>query len=85
MSMPGDARAASVKRNASAPISPISSSGSTTLPLDLLILRPWASRTSDVTYTDRNGTSCRKRRPSIIMRATQKKMMSWAVMSSVVG
>ena len=55
MSMPGAAIAVSVKRRASAPISSITSSGSTTFPFDLLIFRPRSSRTRPVMNTSRNG------------------------------
>ena len=48
MSMPGEAIAASVKRRASAPMSSITDSGSTTLPFDLLIFWPRSSRTRPV-------------------------------------
>src|SRR5918911_5416575 len=44
-SVPGLAPRASVNRRASEPYASIQSSGSTTLPLDLLILRPCSSRT----------------------------------------
>ena len=85
MSMPGDAIAAIVNRSASAPMSSITDSGSTTLPFDLLIFWPRSSRTSPVMYTVWNGTSPANFRPSMIIRATQKKMMSNPVSSSVVG
>ena len=39
----------------------------------------------DVKKTLLNGLSCWKRYPAIIMRATQKKMMSGPVTRSVVG
>ena len=48
MSMPGAAIAVSVNRSASAPISSITSSGSTTFPFDLLIFWPRSSRTRPV-------------------------------------
>ena len=61
------------------------SSGSSTLPLDLDIFCPSESRIRPCTYTSRNGTSPMKCRPSMIMRATQKKMMSKPVTSTDVG
>ena len=86
MSRPCAAMAASVKRSASAPYSSISSSGSMTLPLDFDIFCPLlvAHQRVDV---DRRGTAprCMKCRPIIIMRATQKKMMSKPVTSTLVG
>ena len=85
MSIPGAAMAVSVNRRASAPISSITSSGSTTLPLDLLIFCPPSSRTSPVMYTVRNGTSPVNFMPAMIIRATQKKMMSKAVSIRSVG
>jgi hypothetical protein len=86
MSRPGEASAQSVKRTESAPCVSISSSGSSTLPLDLLILAPLASRTRPWITTWRNGTSpSMKCSPIIIIRATQKKMMSKPVTSTSVG
>ncbi len=48
MSMPGAAIAVSVNRSASAPISSITSSGSTTFPFDFDIFWPRSSRTRPV-------------------------------------
>ena len=75
-STPGFAPRASDQRSASAPNCSIQSSGSTTLPADLLILRPRASRISPVMDTVRKGTSSCTYVQNIIIRATQKKMMS---------
>ena len=61
------------------------SSGSMTLPLDLDIFSPCSSRMRPVMYTSRNGTSPMNFRPIIIMRATQKKMMSKPVTSTLPG
>ena len=84
-SMPGEVVCISVKRRASALYLPMISSGSRELPSDLDILRPCASRTTPCRTTLRNGTSPMNRQPAMIMRATQKKMMSGAVQRSVVG
>ena len=59
--------------------------GSTTLPLVLDILAPCSSSTRLWISTVLNGTSPRKWMPIIIMRATQKKMMSKPVTSTLVG
>ena len=85
MSRPCAAIAAKVKRNASAPYSSMTSRGSMTLPFDFDIFCPRSSRTSAWMYTVGNGTSFIKCRPIIIMRATQKKMMSKPVTSTLVG
>ncbi len=61
------------------------SSGSMTLPLDFDILSPCSSSMSPVMYTSRKGTSPVNLSPIIIMRATQKKMMSKPVTSALVG
>ena len=47
-----------------------------TLPLLLDIFWPRSSRTRPWMKTSRNGTSPMNLRPIIIIRATQKKMMS---------
>ncbi|MNC47527.1 hypothetical protein D3C75_965910 [compost metagenome] len=66
------------------------SSGSSTLPLDLDIFWPWPSRTRPCTYTVLNGTCgvpssfLIRCMVSMIMRATQKKMMSKPVTSTSV-
>ncbi len=51
-------------------------SGSITLPLVFDIFWPYGSRMSPLRYTYRNGVSPISHSPSIIIRATQKKMMS---------
>ena len=63
----------------------IRSMGSRMLPFDFDILLPSASRTSPWMYTSRNGTSPMNFSPNMIMRATQKKMMSKPVTRTVVG
>ena len=63
----------------------IKSKGSKILPLDLLIFWPCPSRTNPVTYTSRKGISPVKYSDIITMRATQKKMMSKPVTSTLVG
>ena len=55
------------------------------LPLVLDILSPFSSVTIEVRYTVRNGTLPMKCRPIIIIRATQKKMMSGPVTSTLLG
>ena len=84
MSRP-DALTASVKRSASAPTSLTTSSGSITLPIVFDIFRPCSSRTRPLRNTCENGAFPVKRRPIMIMRATQKKRMSKPVMSVSVG
>ena len=59
--------------------------GSMTLPRDLDILRPCASRTMAWRYTCLKGTLPVSFMPIMTMRATQKNMMSWPVSSSAVG
>ncbi len=70
-----------VKRSASAPKRCTTSSGSIPLPSDLDMRRPVWSRTVPVRYTSRKGTSPRNSKPDMIIRATQKKMISGAVTS----
>ena len=70
---------------ASRPIPSIKSIGSSVLPFDLDILSPSASRTMALMYTCRNGTLPVKRMVIMIIRATQKKMMSKPVMSTDEG
>ncbi len=65
----------SAKRSASAPNSSTYSTGLTTLCLDFDIFSV-PLRTIPWRYTVRNGTSPMFSRPIMIMRATQKKMMS---------
>ncbi len=61
---------------ASSEIPSIRSSGSSVLPFDLDILSPSASRTMALMCTCRNGTLPVKCSVIMIIRATQKKMMS---------
>mgnify|MGYP003694230255 CR=1 FL=1 len=61
------------------------SSGSMMLPFDLDILSPCSSRMRPVMYTSRNGTSPANLSPIMIIRATQKKMMSKPVTRTEVG
>jgi len=75
MSRP-DALTASVKRSASAPTSFTTSSGSMTLPFVFDIFWPCSSRTRPLRKTCENGALPVKRRPNMIIRATQKKRMS---------
>ena len=56
-----------------------------TLPLDFDIFFPSASRTRALMKTRLKGTSPMKWRPCIIIRATQKKMMSKPVTRVWVG
>ncbi|CSB24642.1 Uncharacterised protein [Vibrio cholerae] len=69
----------------------IISIGSSTLPFDFDILSPFSSRIRPVTYTVLNGTcalpssSLQKCMVIMIMRATQKKMMSKPVTRTSVG
>jgi len=76
MSRPCPAIDASVNRSASAPYLAVMSSGSITFPRVLDIFSPCLSRTMACRNTTRNGTSPMKCRPSMAMRATQKKRMS---------
>ena len=76
MSVPGLVPAASEKRSASAPYCSMTFKGSMPFPSDLLILRPWSSRTMPWMFTYLNGISPIASSPNTIMRATQKKMMS---------
>ena len=54
-------------------------------PFDLLILVPSSARTMEWTLTFLNGTSPRKRKPIIIIRATHRYMISRAVERRLVG
>ena len=65
-----------VKRKASAPYWLMTSTGSMPLPRDLLIFRPWESRSRPWNSTVSKGALPVCFRPEKIMRATQKKMMS---------
>ena len=58
------------------------SSGSSTLPFDFDIFWPSSSRTIALMYTSRNGISPVKYIVVMIIRATQKKMMSKPVTST---
>jgi len=62
--------------NVSSPTPPMRSVGSITLPSDLLIFLPSPSRTMPWMYTVLKGTSPVKWAVIMIIRATQKKMMS---------
>ena len=85
MSLPCPDMATIVKRMASAPYLSMRPKGSMTLPLDLDIFAPEASRTRALMKTRLNGASPVKCRPIIIIRATQKKMMSKLVTRVLVG
>jgi hypothetical protein len=74
-----------VKRTASAPYSSMTAIGSGELPSDFDILRPSGSRTMPLNSTWANGTACLNSIPAMIMRATQKKMMSGPVTRNWVG
>ncbi len=71
--------------SSSMPIPSIRSIGSSTLPLDLDIFCPSASRISPCTYTSLNGILPVMCLVIITMRATQKKMMSKPVTSTEDG
>jgi hypothetical protein len=75
-SLPAADPATSANRSASAPISSIVSRGSTTLPFVLLIFWPYGSRTMPLRNTVWKGSRSVQKRPSIIIRATQKNRMS---------
>ena len=64
------------KRSASQPYLSIISSGLIPLPRDLLILRPWASRTRPWSSTVSKGSLPICSKAEKIIRASQKKMMS---------
>jgi hypothetical protein len=66
----------------SMPMPSIKSIGSSTLPLDLDIFWPSASRIRPCTYTSLNGISPVMCLVIMTMRATQKKMMSKPVTST---
>src|SRR3989304_4693250 len=71
--------------NSSMPMPSIRSMGSSTLPLDLDIFWPSASRIRPCTYTSLNGILPVMCLVIITMRATQKKMMSKPVTSTEEG
>ena len=77
--------AAAQARTASAPYRSTISSGSTTFPFDLLIRDPSAAWMMLVIITWLNGFFWVNFRPVMIMRATQRKMMSRPVTSTSVG
>ena len=92
MSCPWGAIDTMPKRRPSAPYFAMRSRGSGELPSDFDILRPSASRMMPVKYTSLNGMRCpigwpgfEYSSPAMIMRATQKKMMSGPVTSVLVG
>jgi hypothetical protein len=85
MSRPWAAIDASVKRSASAPYLAVTSRGSITFPFVFDIFSPFSSRTIACRNTVLKGTSPMKWRPIIIIRATQKKMMSKPVSITAVG
>ena len=85
MSLPAGAESIMPMRTPSAPNFSISSMGSGELPRLFDILRPSLSRTIPVKYTFLNGNLPMYSSPAIIIRATQKKMMSGAVTRSLVG
>ncbi len=76
VSLPGLVPVIMVRRRASAPYLSMTCTGSTPLPRDLDILRPWESRTRPWNSTVSKGISPICSMPENIMRATQKKMMS---------
>ena len=85
MSLPAGAASIIPMRTPSAPYVAIKSNGSGELPSDFDILRPNLSRTIPVKYTDLNGFSFKYSYPEIIIRATQKKIISGPVTRSHVG
>ncbi len=72
-------------RSASWEMPSITSSGSIVLPFDFDIFWPSASRTIALMYTSRKALTPANCRVVMIMRATQKKMMSKPVTSTVEG
>ncbi len=74
-----------MNRSASAPCCSVMTRGSITFPFVFDIFWPFSSRTIGCRYTVRKGTSPMKWRPIIIIRATQKKMMSCPVSMTEVG
>ena len=90
-SLPGVAPLARVKRVASVPKRSIQSIGSTTFPFDFDIFLPNWSRTRPCSVMVLKGTASAwglprmAYRPNIIILATQKNRMSYAVMSTLVG
>ncbi len=85
-SIPGLAPRARVKRTASEPYLSIQSSGLTTLPKDFDIFLPRSSRTMPCRAMVWNGgVPSIAYRPNIIIRATQKKRMSYPVTRTAFG
>ena len=84
-SLPAGDDIITLKRTTSAPESSIICSRSGELPSDLLIFRPCLSRTIPVKYTLSKGFLPMNSYPAMIIRATQKKMISGAVTSVLVG
>ncbi len=72
-------------RTPSAPYFSINSSGSGEFPSDFDILRRALSRTIPVKYTCLKGYCFRSSYPLIIIRATQKKIISCPVTNTFVG
>jgi hypothetical protein len=85
MSVPTARPLLTAKRSASAPKRRTTSSGSMPLPSDFDIFTCLVSRTVPCRYTVWNGTRPMKCRPAMIIRATQKKMISGAVTRTSVG
>mmetsp|Transcript_8973 Transcript_8973/g.40766 ORF Transcript_8973/g.40766 Transcript_8973/m.40766 type:complete len:212 (+) Transcript_8973:2239-2874(+) len=84
-SCPAAVPVARVNRSASQPCSSMTLSGSTTLPKDLDILRPFSSRTKPWRKTVWNGSLPVMPYDIMTMRATQKKRMSCPVSITCVG
>ncbi len=76
VSLPGLTPMDREKRRASAPYSSMISRGSTPLPRDLDIFRPSSSRTRPWMSTVLKGVSPISSTPQVIIRETQKVMMS---------
>ena len=80
LSAPAETPFTSAKRSVSAPCSSMIPTGLSTLPFDFDIFseRPpgWPTRTRPWRYTAENGMSPMFSMPIMIIRATQKKMMS---------
>ena len=73
------------KRTASVPYFSNRSNGSGEFPNDLLNFLPFSSRRILVKYTSLKGTLSMNSYPDIIIRATQKNMMSGPVTKDAVG
>ena len=84
-SMPAVAPWIRANRNASAPASSMTASGSTTLPFVFDIFLPSGSRMSPDSEIVWNGGFPVSSSPSITIRATQKKMISQPVSRTDVG